>query len=63
MKVNYWVICWFVLGLVFFILATVNAYKGDYDRAIAMIGISLACHARSEVKILQDRIEKLESLK
>jgi len=63
MKVNYWAIYWFAFGVLFFILATVNAYRGEHNRAIAMIGVSLACHARSEVKILQDRIEKLESLK
>jgi len=60
MKVNYWAIYWFALGLLFLILAAVNEYKGCHDRATAMIGVSLACHARSEVKILQQRIEKLE---
>ena len=63
MKVNYGAIYWFAVGLLFLIWATVNAYKGNNNRAIAMIGVSLACHARSEVKILQNRIEKLERLK
>lgn len=60
MKVNYLAIYWFAFGLLFLIWAAVNAYKGDNDRAMALMGVSLACHARCEVKILQQRIEKLE---
>ena len=56
MKDNYWAIYWFALGLLLFILAAVNAYKGNSDRSIAMIGVSLACHARSEIAVLQKRI-------
>jgi len=59
-KANYWAIWWFAFGLLFFILATVNLYRGEYSDAIAMSGVSLACNARSEVKILQQRIEKAE---
>ena len=55
---NWWVVFWFVFGVIFFVFATIAAVNHEDDNAKACIGICLACHARSEVKILQRKIEK-----
>jgi hypothetical protein len=56
---NDWlVIIWFVAGILFFIFAIVSEVNGNSDRSIACIGVTLACHARCEVKILKRKMEK-----
>ena len=42
------------------IIAIVFAFDEQVDRTMTNLGISLACHARCEVKILQKRIEQIE---
>lgn len=54
---NWWIAFWFLFGLLFFILAIIDAVNGKNDNAVGLVGIALACQARCEVKILQKRIE------
>lgn len=60
---NYFALFWFCIGLAFIISAVVYALRNEYDRAFALTTFGVACHARAEVKILQTRIEHLESEK
>ena len=60
---NYFALFWFCIGLAFIISAIVHALRSEYDRAFALTTFGVACHARAEVKILQTRIEHLESEK
>lgn len=57
---NHFALLWFGLGLAFFVLATKYIYEENFDRCLGCIGIALACHGRSEIKILQERIVKDE---
>lgn len=57
---NNWALFWFAFGIIFFVFATVSAFKEETEKSIGYLGISLACHARCEVKILQRKIEKGE---
>jgi len=50
-----WTVLWFLLGCLFFVAAGINTFNGENDRALGEIGIALACHARCEVKILQQQ--------
>ena len=58
MKINKFAVWWFLFGVVFFVLAAIAAFNGESDRALACIGISLACGARCEVKVLQTKMEE-----
>ena len=53
-NLNWWALIWFAMGLVFFVAATIFSYDGEIDRSLACLGISLACHARSEIKLLKE---------
>ena len=55
---DWWVIIWFVFGILFFIFAIVSEVNGNSDRSTAYFGVFIACHARCEVKILQRKMEK-----
>ena len=55
-RFNLYAIFWFVFGIIFFIFATIDMAKGNAERSLGEIGISLACHARCEVKILEKKI-------
>ena len=54
---NWFAILWFILGIMFFVFATIDAINGDAEKSIGEMGISLACQARCEVKILERKIE------
>ena len=54
---NWWAVFWFVAGVVFFVFATIAIYNGENSEAKSCLAICLACHARSEVKILQKKID------
>lgn len=54
---KWWIVFWFVFGLVFFSLATIDAVNGKNDHAVGLVGIAIACQARCEIKILQKRME------
>lgn len=54
---NGWVIFWFVLGLVYFVLAIISAINHETDKSIACYAFGMACHARCEVKVLQEKME------
>lgn len=54
---KWWIVFWFLFGLLFFIFATINAVNGENDKAVGLAGIALACQARCEIKILQKRME------
>ena len=56
---DWWVVFWFVIGMTFIVLAAIAACNKENDKALACVGICLACHARCEVKILQRKIEKM----
>ena len=60
---NYFALFWFCVGLGSLIAGVVYALRNEYDRAFALSTFGIACHARVEVKILQTRIEHLESEK
>ena len=60
---NFFAIAWLVFGIVFLVLAMIDACNGQNDRYIACIGVSLACHARCEVKILEWRLKRLNNEK
>ena len=49
---------WFVSGWIFFVIAVISAINNENEKSLACVGICLACHARSEVKILQRKVEK-----
>lgn len=53
---NWWVMLWFISGLVFFVFGAISAFNNENDRAIGCLGIALACHARCEVKILMRKL-------
>ena len=55
---DWWVIFWFVMGMVFIILGVISAINKENDKALACFGISLACHARCEVRILTLKFAK-----
>lgn len=55
---NFFATAWLVFGIVFFVLAMIDACNGQNDRSIACIGVSMACHARCEVKVLESKIKK-----
>lgn len=57
---NDWAVWWFLFGMAFFVLATIDAVNGENTRAIGLMGICMGCHARCEVEILQRKIEKNE---
>lgn len=56
---DWWVVYWFVIGMIFIVLAAIAACNKENDKALACVGICFACHARCEVKILQRKMEKL----
>lgn len=60
---NYFALFWFRIGMAYLISGIVHLLRNEYDRAFAMATFGVACHARAEVKILQKRIEHLESMK
>ena len=61
---NDWLtIFWLVIGIVYFIVAIISAIRNDINRAIACIGVALACHARCEIQILKRKIENQHNLK
>ena len=55
---DWWAMFWLVTGIIFIVLAIISAFNKENDKALACIGIGLACYARCEVKILQRKIEK-----
>ena len=55
---NDWAVTWFVFGVVFFIMAAIDAFNGNNEKSLGEIGICLACNARSEVKVLLKRINE-----
>ena len=57
---DWWVMLWFIFGIVFFVLATIAAANNETDKSIACIAICNACHARCEVKILARKIDKIK---
>lgn len=54
---KWWIVFWFLFGLLFFSLATIEAVNGKNDKAVGLVGIAIACQARCEIKILQKRME------
>jgi len=60
MTIHGWIIFWFVAGMVFLVLGVISAIKHEDVQAMACMAYSVACSARCECKILQERIEKLE---
>ena len=60
---NYFALFWFCIGMAYLISGFVHLLRNEYDRAFALTTFGVACHARAEVKILQTRIEHLESAK
>lgn len=52
---DWWVMTWFVMGMVFIVLAIVSI---ETNKTLACIGIGLACHARCEVRILTLKFTK-----
>ena len=54
---NGWAIFWFVLGLLYFVLAIIAMTNHETDTSIAYCAFGLACHARYEVKVLQTKME------
>lgn len=57
---DWWVILWFIAGIVFFVLATIAAVNNETDKSMACIAICIACHARCEVKIIARKIDKIK---
>lgn len=55
---NWWAVFWFVIGLTYIVLGTISAVNNENEKALACLGIALACHARSEVAILKRKIDK-----
>lgn len=58
MKIDFFTVYWFAFSIIFFVFAIIAACHGEIDRALADIGIGLACGARYEIKILQHKIEE-----
>ena len=54
---DWWVIFWFVISIAFLVLAAISAMHNEVEKTIACVGVSMACQARCEVKILQRKIE------
>ena len=55
---NKWAILWFVAGVIFLVFAFIAEFNHENEKSIACVAICLACHGRSEVKILQKKMEK-----
>lgn len=49
---DWWVLLWFIAGIVFIILGILAAEQNENVKALACVAMSCACHARCEVKIL-----------
>ena len=54
---NFWVIFWFVFGILFIVLGIIDAANGNEEKSIALAAIAMVCHARCEVKALQQRVD------
>lgn len=53
---DWWVLIWFIGGIVFFIIAVIAAFNEEEWKALGCIAMCNACHARCEIKILQHKI-------
>ena len=40
---DWWVVYWFVIGMTFIVLAVIAACNKENDKALACVGICLAC--------------------
>lgn len=56
----YWVILWGVFSIIFLVFAATEAQN---EKALAYLAMCIACQARCEIKILQNRLEELKDEK
>ena len=56
----FWVIAWGVFSVIFLVFATIETPD---EKALAYLAMCIACQARCEIKILQNRLEELKDEK
>ena len=60
----YWVIMWAVFSIIFFVLCVTHLdTEVPNEKALAYLAMYIACQARCEIKILQNRLEELKDEK
>lgn len=57
----FWVIAWGVFSIIFLVFAMLHLdTEAPNEKALAYLAMCIACQARCEIKILQNRLEELK---
>ena len=60
----FWVITWGVFSIIFFVFAMLPLdTKAPNEKVLVYLAMCIACQARCEIKILQNRLEELKDEK